>query len=304
MDAGLVALRNKWKLDEDATQILMYSGFHSRVHKHYDDLSFVVFNNGLPLITDGGKYSYEYQSSERDYVLSPYAHNSVMVDEKSADIFAKNIEKSGLLSYLLTKNISYVSGMHALYQNINHRRIFVYFKPDILVVIDKVEGVDHHTFDTFFNLHWDVDCIKEKDSFSGYLFGKKVIKISDIFTGEGNVERSVSKGQVDPLKGWLSPNYSELVPNSLIQYRTQGRTARNVYQISLGKSLEKGEEVQVTWEDNLVQLKWKSYNIDIHLTDFYEHLYIKDKYYKTNKIVKPELIEGITQNESKQYQNK
>ncbi|WHY91261.1 alginate lyase family protein [Neobacillus cucumis] len=303
MDAGVVALRNKWNYELDTTQIIMYCGFHSRVHKHYDDLSFVLFNNGLPLITEGGKYSYEYQSAEREYMLSPLAHNSVMVDGRSADIFAKNVEKSGLLSNLLTKNISYVSGMHALYQNVNHRRIFVYFKPDILVVIDKLDGVENHTFDTCFNLHWDLDCIKEKDKFYGYLNGIKVLEVSDIYSNQKVIDRIISRGEVEPLKGWLSPNYGEIVPNSLIQYRTQGRNVRNIFQISLGNSLIKEEKVQASWEENQIKLKWKSYTVDINLTDFYEHLYIKDKYYRTNKIVKPEVIEGITYNESKQFIN-
>lgn len=303
MDAGLISVRNKWKLDKDTTQIIMYSGFHSRVHKHYDDLSFTLFNNKIPLITEGGKYSYEYKKLEREYIVSPYAHNSVMVDEKSADIFAKNVEKSGFLSNLLTRNISYASGMHALYPNVNHRRIFVYFKPDILVIIDKLDGIENHTFDTFFNLHSDLECIFDGQSYHGYLNDKKVINITDIFSNQEEIEKSISRGEVDPLKGWISPSYGEIVPNPLIQFRTKGKSARNIYQVTLGNSLDK-EKVEASWNNNLIQLKWKSFNLDIHLTDFYEHLYIKGKYYRTNKIVKSELIEGVTLNESKQYQHK
>jgi len=300
MDAGFAQVRNKWSFDQETTQIMMYSGFHSRKHKHYDDLSFVLFNQGVPLITEGGKYSYEYNSTQRQYIISPYAHNSVMVDEKPADIRAQNAGSSGLLSSLFTKNIAYTSGIHALYLDINHRRIFVYFKPDILIIIDKLDGVEHHSFDTFFNLHWKLDCVEKDQAFYGYLNGEKVIKIADIFSNHENIERIVSKGEVNPLKGWASPSHGEIVPNSLIQYRGKGRSARNIYQISLGKSLEKEEKVEALWDENHIQLVWRSYKVDINLTDFYEHIYIKDKHYRTDRVFKPKLMEAIIRNESEQ----
>lgn len=295
LDAGMVALRNKWAYEYDTTQILIYSGFHSRVHKHYDDLSFTLFNSGLPLITEGGKYSYEYKSKGREYIVSPYAHNSVMVDNKNADTIAKNVEKSGITSYLLTKNISYVSGMHALYPKVNHRRLFVYFKPDVLIVIDLLEGIKNHTFDTFFNIHPDVHCILEDQVVKGYLDGEQVISIQNIYSQTNN-EISYYRGQYNPLRGWVSLNYGELTPNSLIQYRSKGNNALNVYQISLKESVVNNKLVDCSIDKETINLKWKSFNMQINLTDFYEHLFIKEKYYRTKKIVKPELIESITHN--------
>lgn len=301
LDAGMVALRNKWPLEEDTSQILIYSGFHSRVHKHYDDLSFVIFNQGLPLITEGGKYSYDYQSEGRKYIISPYAHNSVMVDEKHADTFAKNVEKSGITSYLLTKNISYISGMHALYPKVNHRRLFIYFKPDVLIVIDKLNGVENHTFDTFFNLHPEVQCIEDNDIFKGYLDGNHVVSIQNLYSSQSHMEQKVVRGQTDPLKGWVSLKYGELTPNTLIQYRSIGNSSFNVYQISMGHSAKDNQRVICSVDGESIKLKWKTFDMKIDLTDFYEHIFIKDKYYRTIKTVKPELIHSITHNETYKY---
>jgi len=147
-----------------------------------------------------------------------------------------------------------------------------------------------------------LECRQENEAFYGYLNNEKVIGIDNIFSSHENVESIVNRGEMNPLKGWVSPKYGEIVPNSLIQYRTKGRTARNVYQISLDRSLKQGEKVEVSWEGNLVQLVWKSYKVEINLTDFYEHIFIKDKYYRTDKIVKPELFQAITRNESKQFE--
>lgn len=302
MDAGVVTIRNKWTFDEETKQLVIYSGFHSRVHKHYDDLSFTLYDKGTPLITEGGKFNYDYKSEEREYIVSPFAHNSVMVDGKPANIFAKNVEQSGLLSYLLTKNISYVSGMHALYPNVNHRRIFVYFKPDVLIIIDKLDGIKNHIYDTFFNLDPSLHCRREEDRFVGYLKENKTISIKNLYS-EGKVESSLIKGETEPLKGWISPNYGELEPNPLLQFRTSGNRARNVYQVTTGDVANRNIDVKVLWKENEIQLQWKSYKMDINLTDFYEHIYIKNKYYKTQKIVKPELFQGITQNEEKQHIN-
>lgn len=78
-------------------------------------------------------------------------------------------------------------------------------------------------------------------------------------------------------------DFNIIAPNHLIQYCENGMNARNVYQISLGNALKKDEKVQVCWEEDLFRVVYKSYDMRIELTDFYEHVYVKGKYYQTKK---------------------
>ncbi|MEN8701821.1 heparinase II/III family protein [Bacillus infantis] len=299
---GFAALRNKWAWDDEAVQLIAYSGFHSRVHKHHDDLSFVLFARGRELLTEGGKYSYNYQSMERQYVVSPPAHNSVMADGQAAGIPNLNRGKSGLLSAVLTKNIAYVSGMHALYKNINHRRFFLYLKPDIVLVFDRLKGYKDHVFETHFNFHSELECRNENDRFIGSLEGEETIGIRQLFSSTGAFEAGTASGETSPLKGWISPDFGKMVPNTLLTFKTEGLAADNVYEISLGPSLKNREAPEVKWDGEEIFVSWKNYQIELRLTDFYEHLFINDKYYRSKKHLNTRLIEAATDHEAEHVQ--
>ncbi|WP_404356395.1 heparinase II/III family protein [Cytobacillus firmus] len=303
-DGGFAALRNKWDWSEDAIHFITYSGFHSRVHKHHDDLSFVLFAKGREIITEGGKFNYNYTSEERKYVVSPYAHNSVMADGKAADIPNRNKGKSGLLSAMLTKNVAYVSGMHALYKNINHRRFYLYLKPDVILIFDQLKGYSEHKFETFFNLHSDLECEQYNETFYGCLENEEVISLSQIYTSSANFESETAIGKTGPLKGWVSPKYGEFVPNTLISFKTEGMAVNNVYQISLGASLKRNDAAAVGWDGTNISVKWRNYCIEIELTDFHEHIFINDKYYRSQKHFNSRLMEAATENEVEHVQAK
>ncbi|MCA1033590.1 heparinase II/III family protein [Bacillus infantis] len=299
---GFAAFRNKWAWDDEAVQLIAYSGFHSRVHKHHDDLSFVLFARGKELLTEGGKYTYNYQSEERQYVVSPPAHNSVMADGQEAGIPSFNRGKSGLLSAVLTKNIAYASGMHALYKNINHRRLFLYLKPDIILIFDRLRGYKDHTFDTHFNFHSDLQCRKENEHFIGSADGEEAIGIRQIYSSTGAYEAGTASGETNPLKGWISPDYGKMVPNTLLTFKTEGLAADNVYEISLGTALTNREVPEVQWEGEEIFVRWRNYRIEIKLTDFYEHVFINDKYYRSKKHLNTRLMEAATDHEAEHIQ--
>ncbi len=74
------------------------ASFHSRVHKHADDLSFVWSDRGLPILVDPARFAYSgktergsdlakqgfwYADPKRIYVESTRAHNTVEIDGRS-----------------------------------------------------------------------------------------------------------------------------------------------------------------------------------------------------------------------------
>jgi hypothetical protein len=98
MPAGYVAARDGWgKRDafKSSSYLLQSCGFHSQVHKHADDLSFVWYARGTDLLTDAGRWAYQgrdhvdpalrelgfnYSDPRRIYIESTRAHNCVQID--------------------------------------------------------------------------------------------------------------------------------------------------------------------------------------------------------------------------------
>ncbi|WP_168769263.1 heparinase II/III domain-containing protein [Priestia megaterium] len=120
---------NNCNYNSSTIQIIFYSAFHSRVHKHHDDLSFTLYAYDMPLFIDGGKFNYQYDQPERKYIVSAYGHNTVRINNTETDLSRLNINKSGILSFLTTNNLSYASGFHALSKGVTHWRILLYLKP-------------------------------------------------------------------------------------------------------------------------------------------------------------------------------
>ena len=62
------------------SQLVFSAQFHSRQHKHADDLTFLYNLNGQPLIVDTGTFTYQYDLPERIYCESTKAHNTIEID--------------------------------------------------------------------------------------------------------------------------------------------------------------------------------------------------------------------------------
>src|SRR5699024_10020878 len=80
---------------EECSYLAFAAAFHSRAHKHADDLNLVWFDAGHQILTDAGRFGYGellpgdsplrregfyYSSPERQYVEGTMAHNTLMMD--------------------------------------------------------------------------------------------------------------------------------------------------------------------------------------------------------------------------------
>lgn len=80
--SGYLAVRTHPRIDVlDSFSLLFHATNSSYVHAHADHLSFVVFLRGQELITDPGKYTYEY-GAWRDYFISDKAHNVIGLSDR------------------------------------------------------------------------------------------------------------------------------------------------------------------------------------------------------------------------------
>jgi hypothetical protein len=297
-DGGYAFFRSDWANNEQTTQLIFYSAFHSRVHKHHDDLSILIYGHGKPLLIDAGKFSYQYDREERQYVTSSYGHNTVRINDSETDLARLNINKSGLLSYLNTKNIGYASGFHTLVKGTTHRRMIFYFKPGEVIILDRVKSNRRINNEIIFNLHSDLISTKVDNKIIGYFEGKPEIFIENLL-GDSNYTKL--RGQTNPLKGWSSDFYGEFKANDMISMKENGHVVKFATLIHLNDNTSVKE---FKWNQDEVYFKWRSFDIRLKLTDFYELLEINGKIYDTQKVFQnPILFEAITNNESAFYKS-
>ncbi|UAC49110.1 heparinase II/III family protein [Bacillus aquiflavi] len=289
-NGGYAFFRSDWKNDEETTQIIFYSAFHSRVHKHHDDLSFTLYGHGMPLLIDAGKFTYEYDRPERKYVVSAYGHNTVRLNKRETDLKRQHINQSGILSFLATKNIGYASGFHTLTKGVTHRRMLFFLKPYDLLVIDLIRGNQQTTGELILNLHHQLKVHKKNEKVIALKGTKPLLSITQLGGGTFNIQR----GKKNPLLGWSSPTYGEFFDNHLLTLERKGKEIKFVTHISL-----KNENTikDFKWNLNQIRFSWKGFKVFCKLTDYYEHLFFNGKHYDTKKNYNNKtLLESLTKN--------
>jgi len=251
---GFATFRNKWELDDETVQVIFYSGFHSRVHKHHDDLAFTIYAKGLPIFIDAGKYNYDYNSLERKFVVSGYGHNSIVINGENSDIKRLNIGKTGIVSYSLSQDISVVYGKHCLYSDVIHNRILVYIKPYNVLIIDWLEAHKENTYEQIFNFNHNIKCQAadlQSGSFIGSIENKKLFIIQPLMNTD--LEYNLKRGEHQPLRGWSSPHYGNLIPSDQIVYKQKGVQVQFATSINLSPNKTGVRNFQ--WEDDIIEFE-------------------------------------------------
>lgn len=221
-------------------QLVFSAQFHSRQHKHADDLNILYNYNNQPLLVDPGTFTYQYDIPERMYCESTRGHNTVEIDDLNysryrQDIFGSAISlvaKAGdciiiegkvkhnrlISSFIPNNKIKSADGVPI---DITHRRIIVERPGHFLAVIDQLESSEEHKYVPWFHFHPDLK-LKKDTATRLAVYGENNQKHCQIQCYNSNSESIASvevKGQTEPnLQGWFSKNGRELVENSAIGF--------------------------------------------------------------------------------------
>jgi len=143
-DAGAAIYR------DETSYFMAVAWYHSRVHKHSDELSFVWAEGGRRLVVDSGRFGYFYEEPGRIYAESSPAHSTLTL-APAFDWSDHSPYGSGLLDAashggwhaVLAEN-PLLSDSPATVENplapLRHRRVFAYRPGRWLVVIDQLDA--------------------------------------------------------------------------------------------------------------------------------------------------------------------
>lgn len=221
------------------------AAFHSRTHKHADDLSFIWYEKGHNILIDAGRYGYIgkaemgtelwkqgywYTHPNRLYCESTRAHNTLEFDEE-------NYPRKGIKPYgsAIGRHKQYDNGLTILeteckhFKSIRRVRVLIYMPNQWLIVYDWFkDNLDNkHDVRQWFNFAPEVKLMKRDNGYFTQLDDSTELHITNLL--EKVTASKIAHGVEEPrLQGWFSPAEREFVPIDSINYKLESSVTGSV----------------------------------------------------------------------------
>jgi Heparinase II/III-like protein len=262
-DAGYAVYRQERGTDgrfETASYLAVAAAFHSRVHKHVDELSIEWSDLGHDILVEPGRFAYEgkvapasdlgklgfrYSHPSRIYVESPHAHNTVEIDgtpdmRRFVKPYGSGLKGGGNTP----QGWFYADAVVVRKKSVEHRRVVVLNPNKWLLVYDRLapaKGVEprEHTFTQWLHLNPAARLTGQGPEQVHFSLDGQAIVVHSLAP---NATLAVHKGETEPrLQGWHSDQPNELVPNYAVGVTKKGAGAAIATLINLiGRGLVGG----------------------------------------------------------------
>lgn len=289
-ESGYFVAKDRWHRAPDDFQCRGYlaqiAAFHSRAHKHADDLSLIWYDRGERILVDAGRYGYFgkaepggdlwkdgywYSDPARVYVESTRAHNTVEIDgmnhpRKDAKPYGSALKRWG----------RDVSGLVFCETEVRHwkvrfARTLVWSPGEWLLVFDWLKDgfLSRHDFRQWF--HFDPDARVVLDGQGARVVlpsGGERLSVVPLL-GEG-VEIALCHGMTGadgaPLQGFHSPAEKQLIPNAALAIQRSHASAAmfctllafgDARALGPGRASGSGQALQVAWEQQGIERRLK-----------------------------------------------
>ncbi len=209
--------------------------FFSSVHKHSDDLTFDLFDQGHRIVSDTGLYSkdpgkwYAFSQASR-------AHSVLTVDNKSFPRKSRLAYHSGIVAGGGGDGWYAIQGTNPLVarQGVDHNRLFLYKPGEALFVIDRVRSAATHRYRRYIQLGPDVDVDNAGDELKLHAKGFDGDLFSSSSVGPGNLRRF--RGRRNPIEGFMFPEFRERDRRWTVRYQTRGSNVDHITTLGLDDS--------------------------------------------------------------------
>ena len=228
--AGWAVMRTGWARDDK--YLLFDVGPFGYGHQHEDKLAFVLSAYGTNLVIDTGSYRYD-TSPMRAYVLSPWAHNTVLVDDKGQnrrrvhETYVNHAPQDN--PWYTTPAADYCEGVYDNgfgLQNalkVLHKRQVLFVKPDYWIVLDTLtpEDTAPHEYTSLFHLGTPDAEVGEKGTVTTVNPTGANLQILPLPWTDVPVTSDIVKGQERPvLLGWIGKHgVGNAHPIPVVRYR-------------------------------------------------------------------------------------
>lgn len=200
------------------------SDYHSGTHKQQDELSFDLYEQGTPIVSDTGYY---HSDPDRwwKYSRDNTAHTTLTVGGKSFPIdgrlaYGSGIKAAGTGSgwYAIEAKNPVLRSLHG----VHHKRTLLYKPGEAAIVLDRVRSPRQHRYNRFLQIGRGIDAEPDGDRidldkgrrFSGGIYSESSAGPESVTMWRGE--------EGDPMRGLVFPRFRTAVPRWTIRYRSEG----------------------------------------------------------------------------------
>lgn len=225
-EAGFAVFRDRWPSAQrnwqDSGYLILAAGFHSRTHKHADDLTFEWWDGGRGIIVDSGRYGYYYDDPWRIYCESTRAHNTVEIDRRDLSRDRLDAFGSALTSWGAGGGAYFASAEIDRSPGPRHRRTLAWRPGKWLVVLDELDASKAHDYRQWFHFHPDLNLTLHDASADLPLGDGRSLHVRPLLPSEAAAATAV-RGQKEPeTQGWISREHRTVEPNWALSYSASG----------------------------------------------------------------------------------
>lgn len=222
------------------------AAFHSRTHKHADDLSFVWYDRGSEILIDAGRYGYLgkteqnselwkeghwYSDPKRIYCESTRAHNCLEFDDK-------NYPRKGIKPYgtALERSLEHASGLIVTesecrhFKGNRHARVLILNPGKWLIIFDWYHDnlQQEHTVKQWFHLAEEWVLHSDENNYYAHLVATEQKMCIGNFNGNSMPSRTYFGEDTPELQGWWSPAERQFIPNYAFNYSNKEAVTGNL----------------------------------------------------------------------------
>ena len=253
-DAGIAILQSKDEKDaKDSTWLSFICGYFKKTHKHYDDLSFNLYYKGEDIFIDSGSFGYG-RGKERAYMQSAASHNTFMANQKNYTLLSGDelYKKVKINSFLSNKYYDVVEGKNCSYENISLERTLVFFKPDIVIILDKAISKNNNLYSQIFNLSPQIKITNINNS-ECELKGKNIkVKIKQILS-VSNSRIHIANRELP--KAVISEKTGKLIDTNQVEFYENADNKRFITLITLNNSEIRISEIKYDNKNEILNIE-------------------------------------------------
>ncbi|KZL24980.1 alginate lyase family protein [Pseudovibrio sp. WM33] len=215
-----------------STEMMFVTGMaYSELHKHADDLSFVLFCDDQHVFIDSGKYGYQ-RDDWRDYFVSADAHNTISVLEQRVGPKDVVYEGSLLNRFEQIRDTYHISGIVRRPGLFEQTRAIEYKPGEKILICDNLKSCKQVTYAS--NLHLAEDLIPEP-LINGF---QVMLKSGRLISATASNVSAIEfvRGGKEPIVGWSSSGYLQTNPISTVRAIVKDSNQPIVWQINLNNN--------------------------------------------------------------------
>lgn len=241
-DGGYVVMQGGW--EPEAHQLVFDVGPLgcplSSGHGHADLLSIQCNVFGSGQVVDPGTYCYTAHRNWRDHFRGTAAHSTVTVDRRSQALPVRPFSwdkrtRAVLREWITGDGFDYADAQHDAYWDlkdpVSHRRRVYFAKPRFWVLVDDLSGADVHEV----ALRFQFGKVRLAQATDGWACSwrpdGKGLMLRSFSTVP--LEADIREGGLDPIQGWVSPDYGLRQPAPVLTLSTISRLPLRVVTLLL-----------------------------------------------------------------------